>query len=99
MTGRSSRYEPVRRFAPRPDGTLPFAGILPRAVDTPEGAIEHVLRPGDTLQSLAHEHYNDSRLWYRILDANPQLTCGADLRATETGRLDGEVVVIPEAPR
>lgn len=76
---RPSRYDPVRPFEPGPDDTVPFDGVLPRIVPTPVGVVEHVVVQGDRLDALAHEYYNDSRLWWHILDANPQIECGADL--------------------
>lgn len=76
---RPSRYEPARGFQPLPDGTVPFDGILPRTVPVPDGAVEHVVASGDRLDALATNYYNDSRLWYRILDANPQIDCGTDV--------------------
>lgn len=76
---RPSRYDPVRAFEPNADGTLPFAGVMPRLAQTPVGVVEHVVAEGDRLDALAHEYYNDSRLWWHILDANPQIECGADV--------------------
>lgn len=89
------RYEPMRFFEPRADGTIPFGGILPRAVPTPDGVIEHVIQTGDRLDALAHHYYDDSALWFHILDANPQLECGADV--SQPHRV-GHRIVIPAAP-
>src|SRR3954468_6410663 len=89
------RYEPFRPFAPRADGTIPFGGILPRDVPTPEGVLEHVIQGGDRSDALAHHYYDDSRLWFHILDADPQLECGSDLREPQSV---GHRIVVPAAP-
>lgn len=96
-----SRYEPARAF----DG--PFPGLRPRPVGRPVGAVEHTVRPGDRLDALARHYYDDGRLWWRIVDANPGLLCGADL-VRETDEVDavgnilnermvGAVLLIPRA--
>lgn len=89
------RYEPMRAFAPGPDGVVSFGGVLPRPIPTPEGVVEHVIKAGDRLDALATYYYDDSRLWFHILDANPQLECGGDL--TDPDRV-GTRIVIPTVP-
>ena len=89
------RYEPERRFDRRADGTRAFDGVLPRAIRTPDGVVEHVIQAGDRPDALAHHYYDDTRLWFRILDANPQLECGADI--SDPARV-GHVIVIPAPP-
>jgi YD repeat-containing protein len=41
------------------------------------------VRPGDTLQSIAHSAYGDSKLWYRIADANG-LASSSELKVGQT---------------
>ena len=56
--------------------------------------IEHVVREGDRLDLLAGRYYNDPRLWWRILDANPDLDDAAVLSMAARA---GEVILIPRA--
>jgi hypothetical protein len=58
------------------------------------GVLEHTLKSTDRLDLLALHYYNDSRKWWRILDANPEILCGADLSDPE---LVGTVILIPAA--
>jgi nucleoid-associated protein YgaU len=50
--------------------------------------IEHVVKKGETLSSLARAYLNDERLWQAILDANRSLTRPEDLH-------EGQTIVIP----
>lgn len=103
----TTRRYGTERFAPLPDRTSGFAGLLPRMCPTPEGVVEHVVSEGETLQSLAYHYYNDTRLWFWILDANPQLECGADFRSTPgpddsagtSSPMVGATIVIPARQR
>ncbi len=102
-----SRYRKYVPFASPREGVDPFPGIRARRIGKAAGVIEHVLRDGDRLDLLARHYYNDERLWWRILDANPQILFGADLMpvedvresAEETGPLEeslvGQVILIP----
>ncbi|UTW11336.1 hypothetical protein [Marinobacterium rhizophilum] len=69
MLLKNSRYQPHRPF--EPDSS--FRGVGPRAVTTAEGMIEHRVVEGERLDTLARHYFNDDRLWWRILDANPEL--------------------------
>jgi hypothetical protein len=51
--------------------------------------LEHVLQPGQRLDALAQHYFNDPYLWHRIVDANPDLLCAAQL----------EIVGLPPLPR
>jgi nucleoid-associated protein YgaU len=95
---RGSRYATARPF------TAGFRGVRPRDIGPAEGVLEHTVRLGDRLDRLARHYYNDDRLWWRILDANPEILFGSDLDAATaagaTGELDrllGRVIVIPRA--
>ena len=53
-------------------------GPAPRSFGTATGVMEHRLRAGDRLDLLARHYYGDDRLWWRLLDANPELLYGGD---------------------
>ena len=77
-----SRYKNTRRFdEATQDGESSglFTGLRARPIAKSTGVIEHVLRAGDRLDHLARHYYNDDRLWWRILDANPHLLHGAEI--------------------
>ncbi len=59
-------------------GYQPINGNYPTA-----SAGTYTIRTGDTLQSIAQGAYGDSRLWYRIADANG-LASNGDLRVGQT---------------
>lgn len=98
-----SRYKDTRPF----DATdvSDFAGLRPRDMGTATGVIEHVLRDGDRLDHLARRYFNNDRLWWRIVDANPQLADACPLlpisRSLQlddaSAALIGTVIVIPRA--
>ena len=50
------------------------------------------MRAGDRLDLLARHYYNDDRLWWRIVDANPESLYGGDLLTEE---MEGQVLLIP----
>jgi nucleoid-associated protein YgaU len=50
--------------------------------------IEHVVRKGETLSSIAREYLGDDKLWQEILDANKSLARPEDLR-------EGQTILIP----
>jgi hypothetical protein len=64
--------------------------VRPRQITTLVGALQHTLAAGDRPDALAFNYYGDPRLWWRILDANPQLVFGGDI-----GRLESRQIVIP----
>jgi nucleoid-associated protein YgaU len=94
MLLKNSRYKDARRFAPDETGLVRCKGTRPREIGAALGVIEHVIREGDRLDLLAGHYYNDARLWWRILDANPDLQCGVDIALAERA---GEVILIPKA--
>jgi len=106
MFTKGSRYEKAQAFrAPEGGGEI-FPGIRPRAIGAAEGVIEHTVRAGDRLDLLARHYYNDGRLWWRILDANPEVLYGGDgvREHDETGpegellpAMVGRTLVIPRA--
>jgi len=94
MFQKGSRYEKTEKFAPSSDGTTVFAGIRPRAIGPATGVVEHVVKAGDRLDLLARHYYNDDRLWWRIVDANPDFLYGGDMVLEE---MEGLVILIPKA--
>ena len=92
MLSRKSRYAGARSFTGE-DGRA-FPGIRPRAIGAASGVVEHTVREGDRLDLLAQHYYNDDRLWWRILDANPEILHGGDAVAEE---MVGRVILIPAA--
>jgi len=91
MLLKNSRYQQARPFEPRTQAGV-FRGVRARAVTTPEGMVEHTVVEDDRLDHLARHYYNDDRLWWRIVDANPQLLCADQLLGRE---YRGQVILIP----
>jgi hypothetical protein len=89
MFTKRSRYLGSRRFEPKEDGSLPFRGVRARVIGSATPVLEHVLQPGERLDALGVNYFNDPYLWHRILDANPDLLCAAQL----------EIVGAPQLPR
>jgi hypothetical protein len=79
MFTKRSRYLGSRRFEPKEDGSLPFRGVRARVIGSATPVLEHVLQPGQRLDALRVNYFNDPYLWHRILDANPDLLCAAQL--------------------
>ena len=76
---KNSRYKRARLFQAAPNQPTPFSGIRPRQIGSAPGVVEHRVSAGDRLDLLARHYYNDDRMWWHILDANPQLLFGGDL--------------------
>ena len=76
MIGKKSRYAQARKFEADPSGDEVFPGIRPRPIETADGVIEHQVQAGDRLDHLARHYYNNDRLWWRIVDANPEFFYG-----------------------
>mgnify|MGYP001769384234 FL=1 len=94
MLLKNSRYKEARRFEADDSGLVRCKGTRPREIGPAIGVVEHVIQEGDRLDLLAHHYYSDSRLWWRILDANPDLVCGVEISLAERA---GEVILIPKA--
>lgn len=91
---RGSRYANATPFRVLPGAPPVFASVRPRAIGAATGRLEYVVQAGDRLDRLARHFYNDARLWWRILDANPNLSYGLALFLDERV---GEVILIPAA--
>ncbi len=94
MFQKGSRYANARLFDPAPDGKTVFAGVRPRPIVPASGVIEHVVKAGERLDLLARHYYNDNRLWWRIVDANPAYLFGVDMFLEE---MEGQIILIPKA--
>ena len=94
MFFKGSRYENTRGFDPAPDGTEVFEGNRPREIGSATAVVEHQVRAGDRPDLLARHYYNNDRLWWRIVDANPSFIFAADMVSPER---EGEIILIPKA--
>ncbi len=94
MFSKGSRYENARPFADAADGSTVFSGVRARAIGPATGVVEYVVKAGDRLDLLARHFYNNQLLWWRILDANPDLIFGGDLQLADS---EGETILIPKA--
>lgn len=82
MLLKKSRYQKSKAFEPQgEEGT--FAGVRAREVTNLEGVIEHLVTDNDRLDRLAQHYFNDTRLWWRIVDANPELIFSDNLLSEE----------------
>ena len=91
---KGSRYREALTFTP-PDGDRPlFRGIRARSIGVASGVLEHIVRENDRLDLLALHYYNDPRLWWRIIDANPEVVFAADLVLKKRA---GSIILVPRA--
>jgi hypothetical protein len=93
MLVKKSRYRDARTFEPLADGTTVFPGLRARDIGPATGMIEHEVSASDRLDQLARNYYNDDRLWWRIVDANPGFVFGPDMLGEE---MAGRVILIPK---
>lgn len=91
---KTSRYKDCRRYSADPRDAVCGKGVRPRDIGAAVGVLEHVIIQGDRLDLLADHYFGDPRLWWRILDANPDLGSGAEVSRKERA---GEVILIPKA--
>lgn len=94
MFQKDSRYAAARPFDVPAGRETAFQGIRPRSIGPAAGVIEHVVQAGDRLDLLAGHYYNDSRLWWRIVDANRDFLCAADMLLEQ---MQGQTILIPKA--
>mgnify|MGYP001259467932 CR=1 FL=1 len=87
-----SRYANVRPFAYEAGETAVFRGVRSREIITADGVLEHVVRQGERLDLISLYYYNDTRMWWRILDANPDILYGGELSLAPWV---GQVILIP----
>lgn len=79
MITKGSRYETAVLFQAAATDPRPFRGIRARVIGPARGVLEHSLRTGERPDWLAAHYYNEQRLWWRILDANPDVLYAGDL--------------------
>ena len=79
MISKGSRYENAVPFQFSATDPQPFRGLRPRAIGPARPVLEHTLRDGERHDWLASHYYNEQRLWWRILDANPDVLYAGDL--------------------
>jgi hypothetical protein len=92
MFTRDSRYRDARRFVAESPQLRAFPGVRPRDIPATSGVLEHLISANDRLDRLAQHYYDDARLWWLIMDANPHLTFAGDILSPE---LLGSVILIP----
>lgn len=92
MLVKKSRYKNAKRFD-LADGTEVFAGTRAREIGAATGVIEHEVQAGQRLDQLARHYYNDDRLWWRIVDANPEILFGLTILGDDAA---GTVILIPK---
>jgi len=76
---RRSRYKDSKYFEAEAGQANPFPGIRPREIGPASGILEYNLKAWDRIDLLSFNYYNDADLWWRILDANPEVLCAVDL--------------------
>ncbi len=94
MIEKRSRYESIKHFAGENGKSPVFGGTRPRKIGPAAGVLEYTVKEGDRLDLLSLHFYNNTRRWWRILDANPQIIFGADLMLSE---YIGETILIPRS--
>jgi hypothetical protein len=94
MSLKGPRYQNAPIFAGVDGGSPLFQGVRPRTIGQAEGVLEYLVKEDDRLDLLALYFYVDSRKWWRILDANPEIVFGADLTLED---YIGETILIPRA--
>lgn len=92
MLVKKSRYRNSRYFTPDENGDRVFEGLRARDISEARGVIEHEVQAGDRLDMLARTYYNDDRLWWRIIDANPDIVFAQYVMGEEHA---GKVILIP----
>jgi len=89
---KDARYRDTLNYV-RPDGGRPvFRGMRPRRIKNATGVLEHIVHEDERLDILALHYYNDTRRWWRIVDANPDIIFGGDLLLNE---MVGLIILIP----
>ncbi len=86
---KASRYRNVEPFY---GSNVPFEGSRARRIGPATGVLEYTIQEGDRLDLLALNYYVDSRMWWRILDANPEVIFGANLSLDDSV---GKTILIP----
>ena len=94
MIIKKSRYKNTKIFDPDEDGKEVFPGLRSRNIGPATGIVEHEVVAGDRLDHLAQHYYNNDHLWWRIVDANPDVVFAENLLDEE---MAGQAILIPKA--
>jgi hypothetical protein len=101
-----SRYEDTPLLEPDDTARPLIRGLRARQPGPAHGVLEHRVIATDRLDTLAHRYHADSRSWYRLAEANPEVLFAedmlpeppdprdADRESTEDSRL-GRTILIP----
>lgn len=84
MSAKGSRYKNAVVFSGTNSQAPIFKGFRPRSIGPATGVLEYIVKEDDRLDLMALYFYVESRKWWRVLDANPEIVFGADL----THRID-----------
>lgn len=79
MPSRQSRYRNATPFVAANGQAPMFRGLRPRPIGQAAAVLEHTILQDDRPDLLAQHYYVDSRKWWRLLDANPDVVFAADL--------------------
>jgi len=93
MLLKKSRYKNTSLFQPSADGSDVFPGLREREIGAATGMIEHEIQAGNRLDQLARHYYNDDRLWWRIVDANPDILFAGNMLDES---MQGSILLIPK---
>lgn len=91
---KKSRYRDSPHFALREDGSEVFPGLRSRKIGPASAVIEHEVEADNRLDRLAGNYYGNDRLWWRIVDANPENIFSGDLLDADDA---DQVILIPKA--
>lgn len=94
MAARTSRYQDAKPFFSEKGTEQVFKGTRARHIGPATGVLEYTVKEDDRLDLLALYFYVDSRKWWRILDANPEIVFGPDLSLQAN---TGDTILIPRA--
>jgi hypothetical protein len=93
MLTKKSRYKNTLLFSAVSDDQNNFEGLRGREITQSTGVIEHEVQSGNRLDHLAYHYYNDDRLWWRIVDANPDILFASNMLDQS---MEGAVILIPK---
>lgn len=66
--------------------------VKERPVIALNGLLEHVVQDGERLDQIAVYYYEDASLWWKILDANPEIRSAVDFEIKD---YTGQILLIP----
>ena len=94
MLLKGSRYEKTKRFEFDRDVNFHFRGLRARDIGRAEGVLEHTTSSDERLDLVGLRYFNDTRRWWKVLDANPLILYGGDLFQRDT---EGLLILIPRS--